>query len=429
MAVFKELIGSLEKTRTYFRDFFVYGFKTDEDFSQKSKRTYEDEKRRAELLLKDHITSVKAPDSSFKKIVCVPVDSGDILENPFYGIYYAKSFTDNDIKLHFAILDILSGGESLDTKEITERISLKYSASLWGCNFIEESTVRIKLNEYVGEGLLISEKRNKKVYYKLTPHTVDGLFERFEGLDDAVKFFSETQEFGVVGNFLLKDASLKNDLFYMKHSYIIHTLEDEVLAYIAEAVEKKSAVTFESTGNRKTSCGEPKTMKHTAIPFMILVSAQTGRRYLLWYDEKLKRFTTSRLDQMKKVKLEKDVADSYDELAAAARKSLEKVFGVNFGLQETTTARPVRIKIFADEKTESYIIERIMREKRCGTVERTAENEYTLTFDILNSYELLGWLKTFTGRIISFEGGNQGAADKLCDDIRRMYEMYGGNAE
>ncbi len=430
MAGFKELIGSLEKTRAYFRDFFVYGFKTDEDFSQRSKRTYEDEKRRAELLLKDHITTTKAPDSSFKKIVSVPVDSGDILENPFYGIYFAKSFTDNDIKLHFAILDILSGYESLDTAEITDRVSERFDDLLWdNDNFVGQSTIRGKLNEYADEGLVIAEKHGSKMFYRLAPHTADELFGQFEGLDDAVKFFSETQEFGIVGNFILKAAGLKNDLFYMKHSYIIHTLEDEVLADIAEAIGKKCAVTFEISGSRKNFGGEPKTMKHTAIPFMILVSAQTGRRYLLWYDERLKRFMTSRLDQMKKVRLEKGMAENYDELAAAARRSLEKVFGVNFGSQETRNSSPVKIKIFADEQTEGFIVERIMREKRCGTVERTAENEYTITFDVFDPYELLGWLKTFIGRIISFEGGVQGAADRLQDDIRRMYEMYGGGTE
>lgn len=41
MSEFKELIKSFPKTREYVRDFFVYGFKTREEFKEKSPRTYE----------------------------------------------------------------------------------------------------------------------------------------------------------------------------------------------------------------------------------------------------------------------------------------------------------------------------------------------------------------------------------------------------
>lgn len=427
MPGFSELIGSLEKTRDYFRDFFVYGFKTNEEFTQRSKRTYEDEKRRAELLLKDHIVSNKAFDSPQKKVVAVPVDSSNILENPFYGIYFVKSFTDNDIKLHFAILDILGGGERLTAKEMTDRIYSGYSEHLWRSgDAVGEGAVRGKLNEYADEGLLMTEKEKNRLRYYIGGETVKDFLSRFEGLTDAVKFFSETQEFGIVGNIMLKAAGLKNDLFYMKHSYIIHTLEDEVISVIAEAVENRSPVTFVSEGSGKAPKNGDKQTVCEVIPFMILVSAQTGRRYLMSYDEKKRRFLSYRLDQMKKVRAAGRTVGNYDELLKKARKALGKTFGVSFGSGQTRGIKPVRVKLFADEVNESYIVDRIMREKRCGTVERTDVNEYTLTFDIFDPGEILGWLKTFIGRIISIEGGTEEARERLLSDVRRMKEMYGG---
>lgn len=51
MSEFKELIKTFAKSREYVRDFFVYGFKTREDFKNKSARTYDNERRRLESWL------------------------------------------------------------------------------------------------------------------------------------------------------------------------------------------------------------------------------------------------------------------------------------------------------------------------------------------------------------------------------------------
>ena len=57
MSEFQELIKSFGKSREYVRDFFVYGFKTREDFSDKSGRTYDNERRRIESWLSEYIHS------------------------------------------------------------------------------------------------------------------------------------------------------------------------------------------------------------------------------------------------------------------------------------------------------------------------------------------------------------------------------------
>ena len=40
---YQELIKNFEKIRTYMIDFYVYGFKSRQDFDQKSLRSYEEE--------------------------------------------------------------------------------------------------------------------------------------------------------------------------------------------------------------------------------------------------------------------------------------------------------------------------------------------------------------------------------------------------
>ena len=55
MSDFQELIKSFPKTREYVRDFFVYGFKTRQEFTEKSPRTYDNERRRLESWLAPYV--------------------------------------------------------------------------------------------------------------------------------------------------------------------------------------------------------------------------------------------------------------------------------------------------------------------------------------------------------------------------------------
>ena len=45
MAEFQELIKNFDRIRDYMRQFYVYGFKVRNDFSEKSSRTYDNERR------------------------------------------------------------------------------------------------------------------------------------------------------------------------------------------------------------------------------------------------------------------------------------------------------------------------------------------------------------------------------------------------
>lgn len=48
---YSELIKNFEKIRDYMREFYIYGFKSREDYTKKSARSYDDERRRIESWL------------------------------------------------------------------------------------------------------------------------------------------------------------------------------------------------------------------------------------------------------------------------------------------------------------------------------------------------------------------------------------------
>ena len=420
MAGFSELIKNFDKTREYVRDFFIYGCKVRSDFDRKSVRTYDDEKRRVESWMQDYM---RYDDSVRGRSVSISVDSCHISENPLYNAYYSRSFTDNDIKLHFLIIDVLQDGKSRTLKELTDILNSEYG------QLFDEQTVRNKLKEYVEEGIVISVKSGKTIYYTLSQDTADEFLMEYKGLDDALKFFSETQNFGIVGNSLLKMTRLSNDEFYIKHNYIIHSLDDILIPEITKAIDEKRYFSFVPFRMKKHKEPDELGKENQVVPMQILVSVQTGRRYLAAYIPGLRRYSAFRIDNMKTVK-RGDVCSDYDSLKEAFERNMQHCFGVSFGMRrETGTVTPMRITFTADEKKEGFIIDRLEREKRCCTLERTGENLYTLTADVFDPNEIMHWAKTFIGRIVSIEGGADVVRKRFYDDISRMNSMYGGDAE
>ncbi len=406
MSRFSELIKSFDKTRDYVKDFFVYGFKVRGEFNRKSLRTYDDEKRRVESWLGDFLRY----DSTRRgKQVSISVDSGHICENPLYKAYYSKSFTDNDIKLHFMLCDILAEG-GLTAREASERLSEAYG------EVFDEQTVRIKLKEYAAEGLVTAERRGRSDVFHLTPDTAESFFDSYEGLDDAVKFFSGSSEFGVVGDSLLKTVGLKNDIFLRKHNYIVHTLEDEILLQILDAAEKKQLISVINFNGAASS-------KNVGIPLKIYSSAQTGRRYLIMYVPQFHRFNSSRLDFIKRIEALGEYTH-YDLYAEKLKINESRCFGVSFGNRREDPGGRVTIVFYADPDRERYIIERLEREKRCGTVEKTGENLYTYTADVFDPNEMMHWVKSFIGRIVSIEGAGAGVIGRFRRDAERMHRIY-----
>lgn len=52
---YSELIKNFERIRDYMREFYVYGFKSRDEFTKKSARSYDDERRRVESWLGDYM--------------------------------------------------------------------------------------------------------------------------------------------------------------------------------------------------------------------------------------------------------------------------------------------------------------------------------------------------------------------------------------
>ncbi|MCR5835076.1 MAG: WYL domain-containing protein [Lachnospiraceae bacterium] len=408
MSEFKELIKSFNKTRDYVRDFFVYGFKTREDFTGKSIRTYDNERRRIESWLGDY---VKQDYSATGKNIHLSIDSNLLDTNPLYRVWKAKSFTDNDVNLHFFILDTLSCDDGYDIETLTDMIDEKYD-----CMY-DSQIIRRKCNAYVKEGLVRTKKFGKELLY-FKSESADLYFSQFCELTDAICFFQLGAPLGIIGNTILDNINETNSIFRVKHSFFVHTLEDEILFELLKAMNshKEIELTVKSTKNDNLSV-------ITGVPLKIFTSTRTGRRFLCYYEPDYRRFTTSRMDSIKEVK-PLNVFDDYELISAKLNNNLPKVWGVSFNSYDNLRIEHIKITLHINEYREQYILTRLESEGRGGTITKIADNTFTYENDIFDSNEITPWVRTFIGRIIDIECTSKKMEQKFKSDLETMFKMY-----
>ena len=76
------------------------------------------------------------------------------------------------------------------------------------------------------------------------------------------------------------------------------------------------------------------------------------------------------------------------------------------------------------EPQELFILKRLETEGRGGTVTRIADNTYTYEISVFDGNELMPWIKTFIGRIVSFESNNEYLQTKFQRDMKQMMRIY-----
>ena len=85
---YSELIKNFSRIRVYLRSFYVYGFRHRNEFTQKSARSYDNERRRVESWLGDYMSFGRDAEG---RRVFLSVDSRVIKENPLYRAFRTKS--------------------------------------------------------------------------------------------------------------------------------------------------------------------------------------------------------------------------------------------------------------------------------------------------------------------------------------------------
>ncbi len=405
---YSEVIKNFNRIRDYMREFYVYGFKSRDEYTKKSGRSYDDERRRLESWLGDYMQFRQTPEG---KNVFISIDSRISHHNPLYKAWKAKSFTDGDITLHFILMDILADtGISMTIGEIADQVD-EYLSVFEEPRTYDESTIRKKLKEYVSEGIIITEKKGKVVYYRRAP-----IEESVN--DDILDFFSEVAPCGVIGSFILDKNDDHEDLFAFKHHYITGALDSEIMCSLFTAMQDKRMITMETVNRHRDRVRE-----NHVVPLQVMISAQSGRQYLMAYTPHFNRISGFRIDNIISVKVN-EVSPQFDMLREKFYGMLSHMWGVSTQSRSGERMEHVDFTVRYGDY-EQHIHRRLEREKRCGTVEKIDKNTSRFTADVFDASEVVPWIRTFICRITDIHFSDKGLEAQFKRDIEDMYKLYG----
>lgn len=405
---YNELVKNLDHIRSYMRDFYVFGFKSRDDYNGKSLRSYDDEKRRLESWLGEYMEFRRTTEG---KYAFISIDSRHIRHNPLFKAWKTKSFTSGDITLHFILFDILASSDTpLSLTDIIEKADTDYLCHFEGSLLLDESTVRKKLKEYAEEGLLTISKEGKKSVYAL--NTENNIVTTKEVLD----FYSEIAPCGVIGSFLLDKEQQSTDCFAFKHHYITSAIDSDILCRLFDIISQNAYAEITSIRNKrkisKAIC---------VVPLQIYISVQNGRQYLLAWNPERHQISPYRLDYILDVK-KLDVCENISEYRDKLERSKAHMWGVLCRNKEHETQH-IEFTVHAEDN-EDFIYKRLMREKRCGEIEIIDKNTFRFYADVYDINEMIPWIRTFICRIIDIQMEDKILEEKFKNDIRRMYSIY-----
>ena len=449
---YSELIKNFDNIRGYMRDFFLYGFKTREEYDRKSARSYDNERRRIQSYL-GHLISFRQTPSG--KNAFISLEGRSVTHNPLYQAFKAKSFTNKDITLHFLLLDILSGN-SYSLKDILRIMDTEYLTAFQNPISFDESTLRKKLKEYEELGIVVSEKSGRTVTYRLSENEIC-----LAEYKEAIRFFTEESPLGVIGSYLEdrmqadaekayptgrndengkclpgrndengkclsgrndengKCLSDKNDCagkyLTFKNHYIMNAYDAEITELILQGIHEKRLLEITSF-----SRGDAGVKQQTVIPYKLYVSTQGGRNYLFCMDADNLRPYSLRVDYIQKGKAG-EVCVDYDRLLKVCERAGEHMWGVSCAKYRRYEHIEMDIYVGTDE---AFIVRRLEREKRCGTVSKVDEETYRFSADVLDAYEMMPWIRTFFGRIKAIHCDNEDVKNQLKIDMVKMLKQY-----
>ena len=217
----------------------------------------------------------------------------------------------------------------------------------------------------------------------------------------------------MIGSYILDKQEKEESLFGFKHHYLTHVLDSEVLYDLLNAIHQHKYVSIRTSNNRIK-----------VLPLSIFVSVQDGRQYLIAYICQSKKMYSFRLDHIISIKCleEEKNFDLY-------RKQLEEMKKHLWGVSLSNGSLETVEFTLHHEPWEEHIYRRLLREKRCGHVERLNENTSRFYAEVYDVKEMVPWIRTFICRIQSISISNKEIENQFKKDLEEMYRYYEGDED
>lgn len=264
---------------------------------------------------------------------------------------------------------------------------------------------------------------------------IDGLLTMKNLLDEGAKidknfkfhlqclldFYSKYYIFGEIGVFLMDRIRINMESpFRLKHEHYMQALNDYNCIDLLYAIEegKWCRIRYKNGINKEET-------ELLCYPIELRVGFRNGRESLVYYEPFKECYTTMRVEFIESVSCCADeqvrqalqtYSEHYtDELLDMeiqnAKNSMQYSWGMSTTVGQMKNAKlpvtqcTVKLRISFDPKTESFIIARLKRECRFGTVIVNNESGYVdFEVSVSDAGELIPWVRSFYSRIIFCEG-------------------------
>ncbi len=397
-------VNNIEIVRDFVRESFVYGLKDRSGHTEKGSRTYDINAQRMCDWFNDCLQTktIKVR----RKVKYLSLNCREYAVNPLYKMWKACSFTSNEVMLFFFIIDyLIDKSEPVGLSEIYDNFICFYRSN----DYTRSAAQKWLQNKGCPSGIFVKSKDGKFSKYSLAP--IVNIPN-----DDFLQFYSEIAPCGVIGSFILDKQEPKKSIFGYKQHYIGQAFDSEILCNVLYAIKYNREVYIKYLPKN----GEE--IKIEILPIKVLSSTQNGRQYLIGWDDISKKYYTYRIDYIKEVDICDITKANYNSLREEFKNIRNHLWGVSFGECELTH---VEFMIKASED-EGYIVRRLIREKRCGTV-NPVKNKlgiYRFEADVYDAQEMFPWIRTYIGRIIELYISNDRMEKMFWSSLDKMYEIY-----
>lgn len=326
------------------------------------------------------------------------------------------------------------------TKEEIEYIIANTYDYIFSSPNVTDDILKNTLKDYVNLGILKLYPGNPNRY------ALNDNIPINDSLIPAIQFFSEIGHLGFFGSTILdlQDKDL-NTPFVFKHHYLANALNTEIIHSLLYAMQKKLLITISLFDSIKINTINNEEL---IVPLRLYRSVETGRIYLFCYSYSRNQYAFFLLDDIDLVKLKIESQSFKKELDLAKnnikREANSKIICLNYdailkGGQEFTKhiwsmstssyanypAKPIDVEVvFHVEDYEYYIIARLNREKRQGTLTKIDANTYRYNISLYNPKEMFPWLRSYITRIVNITFSDKALEKKFWDDFNCLANIY-----
>ena len=417
MANQNRAISSFDIIRKLVRNLYLEGFNNylETENLGKSSRAFTNNLNSIRNFLDERFITSKT-NTKKKSNPVISFDTREETENPLFALWKTSNSIASNLSFDFAIMDILEDfPDGINWFSLaSDNYSTKHVDLLeqYVSKGIDKKGIQVKLKKLAEAGVIEFSEDKKKIRKTDTKRIKELLASR--DVKQAIQFASETCPLGVIGSFILDslsnvDSEPVNTPIHYKHHFVFNSIDYEIMYILLEAINEKCFVEIESErfGLR------------TIVPLKIFISTQTGRTYVVFWNKTSKTFFSENLESILAAR-KTDTCSEYDLYKRRLSEMECHMWGVSFKMEKTEELEHVRFVIeYPSEEEKSYIPARIKREAVTGTVKEQDEFHSEFTADIIDSKEIIPWIRSFIGRVTELDFPY---ASRIKEDINLLAE-------